>query len=648
MIRRTQVRLALPILLALAALALFPVATFAAPSWESIGPSGHDGYQLFPTSNPKILYATTFYAGLYRSDDQGASWREVSLFQFSSLAVDPRDPDRLVACACRGSFREIFRSDDGGTTFQLAQEGLLYLDMRPSVSKFVHDPDRPDVVYAASEFGLFRSVRRAPWELIGFPGQDVHQLAIDSRRPRRWIAAVVDPGPDFQGPPVFKVQSSDDGGVTWSETPGTIERNAVDRLLFDSVRPDRLYAVSNCRLYRFGAAGWERLGPAALPLACSLAESSSGQLLAPSFEGILLSDDGGVTWTRSPAPKDVYFRVESPAGRPATLIASGNRGLWRSTDDGRTWKPSSRAISGFVVGDIAVAADGTLFASPGGEGVMRSRDQGETWERIVRGFGPESFSTPVLTVDPRHPEIVWAGANELYESTDGGDTWQSRSLPDRVDGRFVHRIWVDPHKNGVVVVKTLVPSGGGTLQPFTYATTDGGRTWRRFGRFYRGLNLLAFVPGAAGEMYVVASDGLYFSRDDGATWRKRNIISGPHSIAIDPHDSATIWLGTYSEGVLRSTNGGTTFSRLEGGEPLFYTVDPIVFDPSDPKHPYLTNQITGVFRWSGPRNGWVRVGEPNPRFDAKANGPLAIDPERRILYAGTSTAGIYRLRLGDR
>ncbi len=652
MIRRSPLRLHFAAVLALLALALFPVRVFGAePRWESIGPWGHEGYRLVPTSEPKVLYLTTLFTRLlYRTDDQGASWRVVAELDLTVLAVDPRDPNRIVGCACGGSNPEVVQSDDGGRSFRPAGEGLVFADSIPFLAKLAYAPGNPDILYAATSSGLFRSVRRAPWVLIGFPGQSVFQFAIDPHRPASWVAAVADFGPDPEAPPISRLQSSTDAGATWSEMPGTIERDAIGLLLFDPIRPQRLYAVANWLLYRFGAGGWQRLGPADLPQALSLAASSSGQLICPSIAGILLSDDGGLSWTRSPAPRDTYFRVVSPTGSPSVFLASGGRGIWRSADGGRTWKPSSRGVTGFVVRDVVSATDGTLYVSPGLEGVFRSRDQGRTWERKVRGLGADSFSTPVLAVDPRHSEIVWAGGHELYRSTDGGESWQGCALPDRVDGREVVRIWVDPHREGVVIVQIISPTSPVDREWLTYVTEDNGRSWRPFGRFYRGLGSLALAPGATGELYADSLDGFFWSRDGGATWSRRNDVRGLGvvTIAVDPHDSATVWLGTYSQGVFRSIDGGTTFEPVRGGAPLFFEIDPIVFDPKDPEHPYVANEVTGLFRWSGTRNGWVRIGEKNRRFDGTINGPLAIDPERRILYAGTAGAGVYRLQLEER
>lgn len=126
-------RTRLSILTAFLALALFASPALAAePRWQSVGPYGHDGYRLFPTADPEILYVTTFYSGLYRSEDGGQSWRVVHPSYFGALSVDPRDPNLLFGQI--GFQEKVIRSVDGGRTFVEAADGLLYQDHNPTVT----------------------------------------------------------------------------------------------------------------------------------------------------------------------------------------------------------------------------------------------------------------------------------------------------------------------------------------------------------------------------------------------------------------------------------------------------------------------------------------------------------------------------------
>jgi photosystem II stability/assembly factor-like uncharacterized protein len=614
----------------------------AEPRWQPVGPFGHDGYRLFPTGDPEILYVTSFYAGLYRSDDGGQSWREVNPMNFRALSVDPRDPDVLFGAP--GIYEKVVRSIDGGRTFETDADGLLYQDQNPQILSFVRDPVDPDVVFAATDFGLFRKDGAGAWELIAFAGFAVTGFAIDPLSPSVWHAATNDY--DLQGP--GDVLISENAGATWSRVPGEIDRRQVGPMFFDPVRPHRVFTLANCRPAVFTGGAWKLLPIGGARLSCAMTITEEGRLAAFFFDngrqGVVVSDDGGATWTTVRGPEDILFRIAAVEGASNVLIAAGGRGLWRSVDGGLTWRASSRGISGFVVGDIDVAVDGTVFASPGAEGVFRSRDAGRSWQRLVQGLQADARNTPVLAVDPHDAAVVWAGGLGLHRSRDAGRSWQGLSLPRGVEDRTIAQIVIDPTREGVVYVRTYAPIGQDVLGLFVYRTLDDGRSWQPLPRLYQAAGVLAVAP-SDGTLYAWGADGLFVSRDAGSSWRRlqRSLPMRVNTLAVDPERSNVVWVGSDDSGVWRSTDGGRSFVPVFKGELLVGSVGDLVFDPADPAHPYVSVAARGIYQWRP--QGWQRVGAGDARFEAVANGPLAFDAERGILYAGTSTRGIYRLRL---
>ena len=609
--------------------------------WQPVGPYGHDGYRLFPTGDPEILYVTTHYSGLYRSDDGGQSWRQVSPLNFGALSVDPRDPDVLFGAP--GIDEKVLLSVDGGRTFVPAADGLLYQDQNPPVIAFVRDPADPDVVFAATNYGLFRKDGAGAWELIAFGGFAVTAFAIDPLSPAVWLAATNDF--NLQGP--GDVLISTDAGASWSLAPGEIDRRQVGPIFFDPVRPHRAYALANCHPVVFTEGSWRPLPLGGSRLSCTMTITEEGRLVAsffaPSSQGVAVSDDGGRTWTAYGGPKDILFRIAAITGEDDVLVASGGRGLWRSLDGGVTWQAASQGITGFIVGDIAVAADGALFASPGGEGVFRSRDAGRSWRRLVQGLHADAMGTPALAGDPRDAAVVWAGGYELHRSRDAGRTWQGLSLPRDVEERVIQQILIDPTREGVVYVRTYAPIAPGLVGPFVYRTLDDGRSWQPLPRLYNSAGMLAVAP-SDGTLYASSDDGLFVSRDAGSTWRRvhRTLPIRATALAVDPERSNVLWLGSDGNGVWRSTDGGRTVVPVVKGEFILGLVGNIVFDPADPSHPFVSVAGYGIYQWR--REGWQKVGAGDAAFEATVNGPLAFDAERGILYAGTSTRGIYRLR----
>jgi|GEM_PF-4128635 len=628
--------LLLTVILASSALSSSPA---LAAQWQPVGPYGHDGYRLFPTKNPKIVYVSTFISGLYRSDDAGQSWRAVNPFYFAALSVDPRNPDVMF-----GALGTVARSTDGGRTFVTIADGFLYRDSNPEIYSFLREPTNPDVVFAATNLGLFRFDGVSHWDLIAFPGLAVTGFAIDPFSPAIWHAANTDSA--LQGPASTLI--STDAGATWSLAPGDIARDEVGPIFFDPVRPHRAYALANCRPSVFTGGAWRTLPIEAPFFGCATAMTDTGRWITlfldrSDREGMATSDDGGTTWSVHSPPRDIYFRLAATAGDGEVVIASGSRGLWRSTDGGVTWRAASRGISGFVVGDLAVAADGTVFASPGGDGVFRSRDAGDSWERQVSGLHADALGTPVIAVDPRDPATVWAGGVELHRTRDGGQSWQGLTLPreSTAKDRVIDQIVVDATRPGVVYVRTSATTAPNLSGVFAYRTLDDGRTWQRLPRVHNTARLLALAP-SDGRLYALGNDGLFSSPDAGSTWRqvRRSLPLFVTTLAVDPGQSDVLWLGTYTGEVLRSTDGGLSLVNLPGG---FGSVGSLVFDPADQAHPYLSDAAGGIFQWRP--NGWQKVGADNLVFEAFVNRSLAFDAKNGILYAGTSGRGIYRLRL---
>ena len=618
------------------------LAQAAEPRWQSVGPYGHDGFRIFPSGDPAILYADTS-VGLYRSEDGGQSWRGVyPLFFFEALSADPRDPDRLFG-AHNFESGQMWRSEDGGRTFQLASDGFVDPQGESLNTRFLlRHPTNPDVVFAQTDRGLFRFNGAGRWELIAFGGSGVWGFAIDPLAPEVWHAAIIGGGLWAGG-----MWISTDAGATWSPAAtglGITEVVLPSPMFFDPVRPHRAYALIDCRPAVFSEGAWRLLPLSAPYYSCvpAMTITETGRLVGlldldtgdDRPQRMLVSDDGGATWTQHGPPKDVTSEIAA-VGAGEAVIAVGERGLWRSVDGGATWRASSRGLSGFIQGDLAVAADGTVFLSTRGEGIYRSRDAGRSWQRRIRGLHADWEVDMVLAVDPRDASVVWAGGSRLHRSRDGGQSWQAVPLPRGLRVSTFGQILIDPVREGVVYVSF---NDG----PGPYRTLDDGRTWQPLARLPAGVQGLAVAP-SDGTLYAWGWDlGVYVSTDAGSSWQRirRTVPAYTQTFAVDPERSNVLWLIDVEAGVFRSTDGGRTFVDMTESGPL-WPVGSLAFDPADSAHPYVGFEAQGIYQWRG--NGWQKVGADDPVFERDAYGPLAFDARRGILYAWS--VGIYRLRV---
>lgn len=206
----------------------------------------------------------------------------------------------------------------------------------------------------------------------------------------------------------------------------------------------------------------------------------------------------------------------------------------RTTDGGETWSTNRQTVSlgrgEYVGGSLAVHRAGTAWlmaraqtSSAGSSAVLlRTSDAGATWSTFALPVaGAIRFSTP------SHGWLAGgAVANQLYETHDGGETWQAKELPPGAQ-RSPGTTLTGPHfftpASGVLPVQQQLDTGGSVLRFFT--TTDAGRSWAAKGeplRVHRGgsifdgeFSLASFVDEST---WYVLADSLLVTRDGGETF----------------------------------------------------------------------------------------------------------------------------------
>lgn len=262
---------------------------------------------------------------------------------------------------------------------------------------------RPDVVYAGTDMGLYRSDNRgATWSLLHTPmnGSMVWSMAIDSVDANVMFAGTGTPSK----PGIFRTT---DGGKTWQQLAVDIAAECPN---VGTPRPTGI-AIDPTD-HRHVWVGLE-------------------------VDGVRHSADGGETWTRvnGQIPNPDVHSVLVVAGPPKTVFTLVNDEVWRSTDDGKTWH-AARAREAFpwhYPRSVAVKPNDakTVFvtlgdATPGRTGtVMRSRDAGVTWQNLALSAPPNSAIWTV-SIPAAAPELVFAASRHgyLYRSDDGGETWR--------------------------------------------------------------------------------------------------------------------------------------------------------------------------------------------------------------------------------
>jgi photosystem II stability/assembly factor-like uncharacterized protein len=399
-------------------------------------------------------------------------------------------------------------------------------------------------------------------------------------------------------------------GARWRFAgPTNIGGRIVD-LALDPTRRDTLYAAA-------ASGGLWR-------------STDAGATFAPAWPDDLTQAMGSVAVT----PQGVLYAGTGEANPGGGSITYTGTGVYRSTNGGRTWANvglrDSGAIGKIIVDPrdprtVFVAATGSLFNPGGDRGVYRSTDGGRSWTRVLAGVNDTTGASEVM-FDPVNPNrmyaVLWDHLRQpdrrsysgvgsgVYRSTDAGATWQ------RLDGLVpaapdVGRIGLGVAPSNPDQLYAVVGRGATSAQPFGgfYSSADGGDTWTRLPDHPELVASQSSFAWWFGKVWVaprdpllvrVAGVALMTSPDGGHTWlgEDEEIHVDQHAMVWDRNYPDRVYLGN-DGGVYRSDSGGNSGWVKATHEPYtqFYSV---AISPQDPSRISGGTQDNGSLRSWGP------------------------------------------------
>ncbi|TAE47914.1 MAG: glycosyl hydrolase [Bacteroidetes bacterium] len=385
-------------------------------------------------------------------------------------------------------------------------------------------------------------------------------------------------------------------------------------------------------------------------------------------DGVYKSSDGGKSWKNvglknsehigkivvDPRNSDVVFvAAQGPVWSPG-----GDRGLYKTTDGGKTWKKVLEISENTGVTDVIMdprnsnvlyaAAwqrrrhEWTLISGGPESALYKSTDGGETWNKSQSGLPSGDLGRIGLAISPVNPDVVYlileatTDNSGFYRSVNRGESWEKRSGTS-TSGNYYQEIFCDP----VNVDRVYV------MDTYAKVTDDGGATFKPLGEKSKHVdNHAIWVDPAYPNYYLVGCDGgIYDSYDKGKTWNYKPNLSITQFYKVTTDNSEPFYYvygGTQDNfslgGPSRTTNAAGIVNAdwfvTQGGDGFESQVD-----PKEPNIVYAQAQYGALVRFDRKSGESVYIqpqtgkGEEPLRWNWDA--PLMVSPHlnTRIYFA---------------
>jgi photosystem II stability/assembly factor-like uncharacterized protein len=396
-------------------------------------------------------------------------------------------------------------------------------------------------------------------------------------------------------------------------------------------------------------------------------------------DGVYKSIDGGKSWKNVGLetsehiskivvdPRDsnvVYVAAQGPLWAPG-----GDRGLYKTTDGGKTWKGVLTISENTGVTDVVLDPSNpdVLYAAAyqrrrhvftlidGGpeSAIYKSADAGKSWTKLKDGLPKEDMGRIGLGLAPHNPKVLYATiestrkAGGFFVSKDGGSSWKKVNDYSAPGAQYYGEIFVDPNDDDRIY----------SADVWVRVSDDGGRTWRKPDeRWKHPDNHVVWIDPASSDHLLIGCDGgLYESFDRAESWSFKTNLPITQFYRVSADDALpfySVYGGTQDNfslgGPSRTTDAkgiaNADWYVTQGGDG-FRSIP----DPKDSNIIYAESQNGGLVRFDK-RTGETLDIQPQPTGSMEPlrlnwDSPLIVSPHdsNRVYFAAQ-----YLFRSDDR
>ncbi len=561
-------------------------------------------------SNGHLVF-TVGASGTFKSTDAGTTWQKVGADNCNFVAVSASDANHIIT--------DKTRSSDGGTTWDTLTT--------PTSADVMFAYGSDSVVYSTSAVG--DTVNRSTdfgttWTAIDdSAGLYGNCLALLSSNSADVLYAITSFG---------YVNRTYDGGITWSRIP------------FANYFPDTLVAC--------------------------LSPANSQSITIITQDSMYRSMNGGTTF--SSIKNSVSYNLSSlvPDWNDSSTFylfdgSSSNGHVFKTTNSGNSWTVS---YGNYLNGKILRSSpDGAVYVATAESGLLKAANQGQIWKSI----GPVT-DVPVGMIVLSDMAMYSWDYYTVYKTTDGGNTWtvihdspaedkyelavsaqntsklyvaMSDSLALSADGgaswkglassNVPYGVFVSPLSDSMIIVAGSIGVSG---------STNGGTSWSKITLPSRADGLLWSTVNQ-NTLFSYAPNAFNKSTDAGSTWSPVNIPIDTTDYIWDAEASrtGTIYIGAYV--VLKSTDNGTTFSKVYDwtASANNWFITNITIDPTNDQKLYAASSNILIGSSDGGAT-WLSATPalPSPpNFAAVSpSGKVFASTANGIYYAGVQLTGV--------